>query len=72
MKHTGVVTWFNEIKGFGFIRDHVANDDVYVDFSAVQREGFRTLSAGEEVEFVRTETAGAPKAAEVRVIGGAS
>lgn len=68
MKHVGVVTWFNEIKGFGFIRDESADDDVYVDYAAIEREGFRTLHPGERVEFQRVEAGGNVKAALVRVI----
>jgi CspA family cold shock protein len=46
----GTVKWFNESKGYGFIRQS-GGEDVFVHFSAIQAEGFRTLSEGEEVEF---------------------
>jgi len=46
----GTVKWFNESKGYGFIRQN-SGEDVFVHFSAIQAEGFRTLSEGEEVEF---------------------
>lgn len=46
----GEVTWFNEFKGFGFIRDEEGRD-VFVHFSEVDREGFQTLNPGEKVEF---------------------
>ena len=46
----GTVKWFNESKGYGFIRPS-GGEDVFVHFSAIQTEGFRTLSEGEEVEF---------------------
>lgn len=68
MKRRGIVTWFNEVKGFGFIRDDETGDDVYVDYSAVEREGFRTLQPDETVEFSLREEGGGDKAANVRVI----
>ena len=46
----GTVKWFNESKGYGFIRQN-SGEEVFVHFSAIQTEGFRTLSEGEEVEF---------------------
>ena len=46
----GTVKWFNDSKGYGFIR-HNQGDDVFVHHSAIVGEGFRTLAEGEEVEF---------------------
>jgi cold shock protein len=46
----GTVKWFNDAKGYGFIQRH-DGDDVFVHFSAIEAEGFRTLAEGEEVEF---------------------
>jgi CxxC-x17-CxxC domain-containing protein len=46
----GEVKWFNEAKGFGFIQDG-SGDDVFVHFSAIQGDGFRTLTEGDKVEF---------------------
>ena len=47
----GVVKWFNEKKGFGFIVDPSVSSDVFVHFSAIQGEGFKTLTEGEEVDY---------------------
>ena len=46
----GTVKWFNAKKGFGFISDENGND-VFVHFSAIQSEGFKTLEEGQAVEF---------------------
>jgi len=46
----GTVKWFNDSKGYGFIQQP-DGDDVFVHFSAIEAEGFRTLAEGETVEF---------------------
>ncbi len=46
----GTVKWFNDSKGYGFIQPP-AGDDVFVHFSSIVGDGFRTLSEGDEVEF---------------------
>lgn len=50
VKTTGTVKWFNEAKGFGFITTD-GGEDVFVHFSAIQGNGFRTLAEGAAVEF---------------------
>jgi CspA family cold shock protein len=48
---TGTVKWFNESKGFGFIAPSDGGDDVFVHYSAIQSNGFRTLAEGQAVTF---------------------
>ncbi len=47
----GTVKWFNDAKGFGFIEPEAGGDDVFVHFSAIQMDGFRTLKQGGRVSF---------------------
>ena len=47
----GTVKWFNESKGFGFITPEDGSKDVFVHFSAIASEGFRTLNEGQQVSF---------------------
>ena len=51
---TGTVKWFNDAKGFGFIEQE-SGDDVFVHFSEIQGEGFKTLSEGQSVDFEVTQ-----------------
>lgn len=60
----GTVKWFNDAKGYGFITQP-AGDDVFVHFSAIVGEGFRTLSEGQEVEFDLQQTERGLQAAKV-------
>lgn len=66
-KVTGTVKWFNDQKGFGFI-EHAGGKDVFVHHSAIQAEGFRSLSEGDQVEFTIEQGPKGPSAAGVRRI----
>ncbi|MTI80654.1 MAG: cold-shock protein [Firmicutes bacterium] len=60
----GTVKWFNSEKGFGFI-EREGGDDVFVHFSAIQGDGFKTLDEGQRVEFDIVEGDRGPQAANV-------
>jgi len=61
---TGTVKWFNAEKGYGFISIQ-GEDDVFVHFSAIQSDGFKTLEEGQEVQFEVVQGAKGPQAANV-------
>lgn len=61
---TGKVKWFNDAKGYGFI-EQAAGEDVFVHFTAIQSDGFKTLAEGQEVEFEIQEGTKGPQAANV-------
>ncbi len=61
---TGTVKWFNEKKGYGFITQE-SGEDVFVHFTAINGEGFKTLAEGDNVEFEVTQGSKGPQAANV-------
>ena len=63
----GTVKWFNESKGFGFI-ESAQGDDVFVHFSAIQADGFKTLREGQKVQFEVVDGKKGPAAANVIVV----
>ncbi len=66
-KTTGTVKWFNDAKGFGFITTE-GGEDVFVHFSAIQGNGFRTLTEGAAVEFEVTKGPKGLQAANVSLV----
>ena len=63
---TGKVRWFNAGKGYGFIAPDDGSKDVFVHFSAIQKDGYKSLTADEAVEFEVTQGSKGPQAANVR------
>jgi cold shock protein len=61
---TGTVKWFNAAKGYGFIA-HEGGKDVFVHFSAIQSDGYRSLNEGEQVEFSIEDSPKGPQAVNV-------
>ena len=61
---TGTVKWFNDAKGFGFIARE-GGPDVFVHFSAIQSQGFKSLAEGDQVEFEIVQGQKGPQAANV-------
>jgi cold shock protein len=68
---TGVVKWFSAIKGYGFIQPNEGdfNKDIFVHFSAIQDEGFKTLDEGQPVEFSVEDSPKGPQAVNVQKVG---
>jgi len=63
----GTVKWFNDSKGYGFIETD-GSDDVFVHYSAIVGEGYRTLKEGTRVEFEIEQDPKGPRAVNVRVV----
>jgi len=64
---TGTVKWFNDSKGYGFIARGDGAEDVFVHYSSIQGEGYRTMTEGSEVEFDIEQDPKGPRAANVVV-----
>ena len=64
---TGTVKWFNSTKGFGFILRE-GGDDVFVHYSSIRGEGYRTLDEGQQVEFEIVQSEKGPQAQDVVVV----
>lgn len=63
-REEGIVKWFNDAKGYGFVQRD-AGGDVFVHYSAIQGDGFKTLAEGQRVEFAVTEDSKGPRASDV-------
>ncbi len=61
----GLVKWFNDAKGYGFIQQDGSEKDVFVHYTAIQGDGFKTLAEGQKVEFELIEGPKGPQAANV-------
>ena len=61
----GTVKWFNDAKGFGFISPNDNSTDVFVHFSAISSDGFRTLAEGQTVQYEVENSAKGPQASNV-------
>jgi CspA family cold shock protein len=64
----GTVKWFNAEKGFGFIAQDNGGPDVFVHYSAIATQGYRTLEENQRVEFEVTQGQKGPQAADVRPV----
>jgi len=64
---SGNVKWFNDSKGFGFIEQE-NGPDVFVHYSAISSEGFKTLTEGQKVEFEITQGQKGPQAENVQIV----
>jgi cold shock protein len=62
----GTVKWFNASKGFGFITPENGSEDVFVHFSAIQMDGYKSLNEGQQVEFETTKGPKGLQASSVR------
>ena len=66
MATTGIVKWFNETKGFGFITPDDGGKDLFAHFSEIQSSGFKTLKENQRVEFVVKDGPKGPAASQIR------
>jgi len=67
MTYTGIVKWFSNVKGYGFI-EYGDTEEIFVHFTGIQMEGYRTLKAGQSVEFKAVEGARGLQATDVVVL----
>jgi cold shock CspA family protein len=67
---TGIVKWFNESRGYGFITPNSGGDDVFAHYSAIVMDGYKTLHEGQQVEFGIEDGPRGPEAIRIRAIDG--
>ena len=66
----GTVKWFNSSKGYGFIQSDETDKDIFVHYSVIEGEGYKSLTEGETVEFEITDGPKGPQATSVVKVGG--
>ncbi len=69
MPSTGVVKWFNNAKGYGFVTPDQGENDVFVHFSSITMEGYKTLKEGQKVQFEMTEGPKGLHASDIKAVG---
>ena len=62
---TGVVKWFNDSKGYGFVRTEGVDQDIFVHYTAIEGDGFKTLAEGQQVAFELVQGPKGPQASRV-------
>ena len=67
-KTVGMVKWFNNAKGYGFISPNNGGDDVFAHFSAIEMEGYKNLKEGQHVEYEIQDSPKGPQAAHIRAL----
>jgi CspA family cold shock protein len=65
---TGTVKWFNDAKGFGFIKPDDGGEDLFAHFTAIKGQGFRTLKEGQKVSFEVTSGAKGKQATNIQAV----
>lgn len=66
---TGIVKWFNDAKGFGFITPDEGGEDLFAHFSEVQQEGYKVLREGQKVSFEVSQGKKGLQASNIKVLG---
>jgi len=69
MSSTGTVKWFNNAKGYGFVTPDQGENDVFVHFSSITMEGYKTLKEGQKVQFEITEGPKGLLASDIQAVG---
>ncbi|HUL63083.1 MAG TPA: cold-shock protein [Burkholderiaceae bacterium] len=64
----GIVKWFNDARGFGFITPEEGGKDLFAHFSEIRAGGFKSLAEGQRVEYVEKQGAKGPQAAEIKLL----
>ena len=65
---TGIVKWFNENRGYGFIAPDNGGDDVFAHYSTIEMDGYKTLREGQHVEFAVEDGPKGPQATNIRTL----